>query len=141
MISLEALVKIASFTGFAVAGAGYAFRYKIQNELREGKLYKDAMEHLNNHQKALDLLGTPIKEKRINISDPEKNGSTDNTTWLTIPIVGSKNFGELRVEALITEDSEKKLKADIYKIELKIREMPDKVFVMKDDSSTIIDKL
>lgn len=141
MISLQTLVKIAGFTGFVVAGTGYAFRYQLQNEIREIKLYKDAMQHLYNHQKALDLLGIPIKEKRVDISDSEKNGSNHNKTWLTIPIMGSKSFGELRVEALISEDMEKKMKADIYKVELSIREIPGKVFVIKDDSATITDKL
>ncbi|KAI4491436.1 hypothetical protein M0804_002828 [Polistes exclamans] len=141
MISLQTLVKIAGFTGLVVGGTGYAFRYKIQNEIREVQFYKDAMQHLYSHQKALDLLGTPIKEKRVDIGDAKKNGSDDNKTWLTIPIMGSKSFGELRVEALVKKDMENKLKADIYKVELSIREIPGKVFVIKDDSATITDKL
>ncbi|XP_047370944.1 uncharacterized protein LOC124957745 [Vespa velutina] len=137
MISLQTLAKIASITGFTVAGMGYAFRFKLQNELREIKLYKDGMQYLYNHPKALDLLGIPIQEKRVNISDEKKNGSEKNITWLTVPVKGSEKSGELRIEAFVDEDSEKKLIANIYKVELTIKEIPNKVFVIKDDSSFV----
>ncbi|KAL2720441.1 hypothetical protein V1478_010707 [Vespula squamosa] len=137
MISLQTLTKIAGITGFIVAGTGYAFRLNIQNNFRETQLYKDGMQHLYNHPKALDLLGIPIEEKRVDISDSEKNGTKENITWFTVPIKGSQNCGELRIEATIANNAEKKLTANIYKVELTIKEIPGKVFVIKDDSASM----
>ncbi|KAF7414400.1 hypothetical protein HZH68_002889 [Vespula germanica] len=137
MMSLRTLTKIASVTGFIVAGTGYAFRFKIQNDLRETKLYKDGMQYLYNHPKAVDLLGSPIEEKRVNISDNEKNGTKENITWFTVPVVGSQKCGELRIEANLVNNAEKELVANIYKVELTIKEIPGKVFVIKDDSVSI----
>nr|XP_050844359.1 uncharacterized protein LOC127061483 [Vespula vulgaris] len=137
MISLQTLTKIASVTGFITAGTGYAFRFKIQNDFRETKLYKDGMQYLYNHPKAVDLLGSPIKEKRVNISDDEKNGTKENITWFTVPVIGSQKCGELRIEANIVKNAEKELVANIYKVELTIKEIPGKVFVIKDDSASI----
>lgn len=137
MVSLQTLTKIASITGFIVAGTGYGFRFKIQNDIRKTELYKDGMQYLYNHPKALDLLGSPIKEKRVNISDEKKIGTENNITWLTVPVIGSEKRGELRIEAVTDKDVEKKLIANIYKVELTIKEIPNKVFVIKDDSASI----
>lgn len=137
MVSLQTLTKITSITGFIIAGTGYAFRFKIQNDIRKTELYKDGMQYLYNHPKALDLLGSPIKEQRVNISDENKIGTEKNITWLTVPIIGSKNCGELRIEAVVNTDIENKLTANIYKVELTVKEIPNKVFVIKDDSASV----
>lgn len=137
MAVLKLVAKIAAVTGFIVAGTGYAFRFKIQNNVYESEVYKDALKSFHNHKKALELLGSPVKEGRVNISDEKAYGTRDNIGWITVPLYGSQRKGELRIELSMDPQSKETKKYNIYKLELKVNDMPNKVFVLKDDSASV----
>lgn len=135
MLSLETLLKIATAGGFIIAGTGYTLRFLIQNKIRESEVYKEALKCFYEHEKSVELLGAPVKEGRVNISNTEELGCDDTSRWVTIPLKGSLRKGKLNVQILLSEQSENLQKYNISKIELKVNDMPNKVFIIKDNSN------
>lgn len=135
MLSLETLIKIATAGGFIIAGTGYTLRFLIQNNIRESEIYKEALKCFYEHKKSVELLGAPVREGRVDISDTEAFGFNDKSKWVTIPLQGSLRKGNLHVQMLLSEQSENLKKYNISKIELKVNDMPNKIFVIKDNSN------
>ncbi|XP_011686993.1 PREDICTED: uncharacterized protein LOC105449441 isoform X2 [Wasmannia auropunctata] len=92
MVSNQTLLKIASLGGFVTATTGYAFYYRIQYDIKESETYKDVMNTLRAHKKAVPYLGEPIMLGRISYGDGhrmlehEDTKITQSYKWFKIPL-------------------------------------------------------
>lgn len=120
MVSLNTLTKIAIVGGFTVAGTGYMIRYVTIRELRETKTYKKALKMFYDHPKAVQYLGEPIKEKRLNIT------LNDKVKKFSVDLKGTNTKGKLECEYTVNPD----FTTEINKLQVKFNNLPDKIFVI-----------
>lgn len=130
---MSELVKVA--LGIAVSGSFslYAIRLMTQHRIRESVTYKEAMECLNSNKEIVDLLGKPIEEKRVDISDNKCYGHDLHTMWVSIPLKGDKNSGNLRY--WVTVDDRTASKFRVTKIQFEPNGTEGQTFTLKDDPS------
>lgn len=135
MVSNQTLMKIASLGGFIVASTGYTFHYRIQNDIKESETYKDVMNTLHMHNKAVPYLGKPIKLGRITYGDGsrmleyEDTMVTQNYKWFKIPLTGTNTKGKLYYEITLNHTLENKPEAS--KIEITFDNIPGKIFTIR----------
>ncbi|KAL0102918.1 hypothetical protein PUN28_018306 [Cardiocondyla obscurior] len=135
MVSNQTLVKIASLGGFVLAGTGYAFYFRIQRDIRETETFKDVLNTVHAHKKAVPYLGKPIKIGRIAYGDGchtreyEDATITQNYKWFKIPLTGENTKGTLYYEVTLNPKLENKPEAS--KIEITFDNIPGKTFIIR----------
>ncbi|XP_011686992.1 PREDICTED: uncharacterized protein LOC105449441 isoform X1 [Wasmannia auropunctata] len=135
MVSNQTLLKIASLGGFVTATTGYAFYYRIQYDIKESETYKDVMNTLRAHKKAVPYLGEPIMLGRISYGDGhrmlehEDTKITQSYKWFKIPLTGTNTKGKLYYEVILNHKLENKPEAS--KIEITFDNIPGKTFVIR----------
>lgn len=135
MVSNQTLMKIASLGGFVIATTGYTFHYRIQYDIKESETYKDVMNTLHTHKKAVPYLGAPIKLGRITYGDEsrmlehEDATVTQNYKWFKIPLTGTNTKGKLYYEVTLNRKLENKPEAS--KIEITFDNIPGKTFIIR----------
>lgn len=135
MVSNQTLMKIASLGGFVVAATGYTFHYRIQYDIKESETYKDVMNTLRMHKKAMPYLGEPIKLGRITYGDGSRTLEhedamvTQNYKWFKVPLTGTNTKGKLYYEVTLNRKLENKPEAS--KIEITFDNIPGKTFVIR----------
>lgn len=131
MVSNNTLMKIAAVGGFVTAGTGYVFRFLIDNDIKKSETYKDAINILTNHKKAVPYFGEPIRLGRIKYGDGQRTlEQTIPYKWCEIPVTGTNTKGTMYYEVTLNQELENKPK--VSKIEVKFDNLPGKTFVIKD---------
>ncbi|EZA46527.1 hypothetical protein DMN91_011896 [Ooceraea biroi] len=131
-MSHHTLMKVASLMGFITAGTGYAFHFRVQRNIRESETYKDAINALRVHKKAVPYLGEPTQTSgRITygVGQQIPEGQTDYK-WFKVPLRGTNTKGILYYE--ITSSHELDDKFVVSKIEITFDNIPGKTFVIRD---------
>ncbi|KYM98005.1 hypothetical protein ALC62_11351 [Cyphomyrmex costatus] len=135
MVSNQKLKKIACLGGFITATTGYTLYYRIQQNIKKSDTYKDVMNTLHAHKKAVPYLGEPISMGRITYGDGhrtlehEDQKITQDYKWFKVPIVGSNTKGKLYYEVTWNPKLENTLEAS--KIEISFNNIPGKTFVIR----------
>jgi len=124
------LMKVASLIGFITAGTGYAFHFRVQHDIKESETYKDAINALHMHKKAVPYLGDPITLGRITYGIGQISNSELNYKWFKIPVRGTNTKGVLYYEVTLCHECNNKFK--VSKIEITFDNMPEKIFVIRD---------
>lgn len=132
-ISNMTLVKIASVGGILTVSMGYALRIKLNNKICQTDYYKDAFKTLRTNPAAVSLLGEPIKDHLLNVSDSEKNYTKPLTAHYEVPVKGPKQRGTLYfwAERKSIEDS-----WIVNRIELGLKDEPNKRLLIKNSQGT-----
>ncbi|XP_032681951.1 uncharacterized protein LOC116849164 [Odontomachus brunneus] len=129
MVSNHTLIKIGAIGGFVTAGTGYAFRFRIENDIKKSETYEDAINALRNHKKAVPYFGEPIKLGRVKFGD----GLLKDTIpykWFEVSIRGANTKGNIYYEVTLNQKLENK--PEVSKIEVKFDNIPGKTFVIRD---------
>ncbi|XP_012542135.1 uncharacterized protein LOC105839993 isoform X2 [Monomorium pharaonis] len=135
MISNQTLMKIASLGGFITASTGYAFYYRIQYDIKKSETYKDVMNTLQTHKKAVPYLGEPITLGRIIYGDGHRTLKhkemkvMQNYKWFEVPLTGTNTKAKLYYEVTLSHNL--KNKPEVSKIEITFDNIPGKTFVIR----------
>lgn len=135
MVSNQTLMKIASLGGFVTAGTGYTFYYRIQYDIKKSETYKDVMNTLRAHKKAIPYLGEPITLGRITYGDGHRilehkdTKIIQNYKWFKVPLTGTNTKGKLYYEVTLNHKLENKPEAS--KIEIMFDNIPGKTFIIR----------
>lgn len=124
------LVKVASIGGIATVSMGLIFRNNIDYKIKQTEYYKEAIKTLRLHKAAVHLLGEPIKEKTIDVSNHEKNFTKADTAQYEVPIKGPKQNGTLYFWA--TKGPQQWF---VNRIELGLESEPDRRLLIKSSNS------
>ncbi|XP_066245994.1 uncharacterized protein [Euwallacea similis] len=127
------LVKIASIGGIATIIMGYAAQKKIESNVKTASFYKEALLLVRTHPAAVHLLGQPIKDGRINVSDESKNYIKGNVANFVVPIRGPKQTGTVFISAMKDKEGEE---WKISRVELEAFNLHNKRLVVKSESGT-----
>lgn len=111
------LVKIGAVGGIATVTMGLLLRNKINFNIRQTDYYKDALKALRQHNGATYLLGEPIRDRSIDVSDLETNFTKTNYAQYKVPLKGSKKSGYLYFWAERNSEQEK---WDVVRMELEL---------------------
>nr|XP_012221086.1 PREDICTED: uncharacterized protein LOC105671458 [Linepithema humile] len=132
MVSNHTLMKIAGLGGFVTAGTGYAFHYRVQQDIKKSDTYKFAINALHAHKKAVPYLGEPITMGRITYGDGQQmlGEKIRNYKWFKVSLTGTNTKGKLYYEVILNCTSENK--SEISKIEIVFDNIPGKTFVIKE---------
>lgn len=124
-------MKIAGLGGFVTASTGYTFHYRIQQDIKKSDTYKDAINALHTHKKAVPYLGEPVTMGRITYGTGQLmvGEKITNYKWFKVPLTGTNTKGKLYYEVMLncTEN-----KLEVSKIEIVFDNVPGKTFVIKD---------
>lgn len=122
------LVKIAALGGIATVTMGLGLRFKINNNIKNSGFCKDALKTVRSHKGAIHLLGEPIKDSQINVSDSSINYLKENCGKYEIPLRGSKQRGVLHMWIARTDD-----KSDwvVQRLELGVSSEPNRRLIIK----------
>lgn len=131
MISNNTLRKIAIIGGLVTGSTGYAFYFRIQYDIKQTDTFKDTMNALRTHKKAIPYLGEPVTFGRIKYGDGQQLESATNINykWFTIPLTGTNTKGKLYYEVTLN----KKNSPFVSKIEITFDNIPGKTFVIRDN--------
>ncbi|TGZ57550.1 uncharacterized protein [Temnothorax longispinosus] len=135
MVSNQTLMKIASLGGFITASTGYAFHYRIQYDIKESETYKDVMDTLRAHKKAVPYLGEPVTLGRITYGDGSRTLEHEDAMvkqdykWFKVPLTGVNTKAKLYYEVTLNRELENKPEAS--KIEITFDNIPGKTFVIR----------
>jgi len=135
MVSNQTLMKIASFGGFITASTGYIFHYRIQYDIKKSETYKDVMNTLHAHKKAISYLGEPVTLGRITYGDGHRmlehkdTKITQNYKWFKISLTGTNTKGKLYYEVILNHKLENK--PEVFKIEITFNNIANKTFIIR----------
>lgn len=93
--SVNRLLQISGLTGLGLVGSTFWFKNYLANKMTELEYYKVAMSTLQGNAAAMRLLGEPLKERRIDISDTDGTKTRPHRAHMKVPVQGSKQRGEL----------------------------------------------
>ncbi|XP_017781572.1 PREDICTED: uncharacterized protein LOC108566274 [Nicrophorus vespilloides] len=93
MVTNQTLIKIAAIGGFLTASMGFAYRSKINSNIAKTDYYKEAMKTVRSHKGAIHLLGEPIKDCNIDVTDSTKNVTRNLSAQYAVPVKGAKEYG------------------------------------------------
>lgn len=132
MVSNHTLMKIAGLGGFITAGTGYAFHYRVQHDIKKSDTYKNAINVLHIHKKAVPYLGEPITTGRVTYGNGQQmlGEKIRNYKWFQVPLTGTNTKGKLYYEVILNRTSENE--PEVSKIEITFDSIPGKIFVIKD---------
>lgn len=122
------LMKIASIGGVLTVSMGFAYRLKVNDNIRRTDHYKEALKMLRSHKAAVKILGEPIKDGLIDIGDEHKNYTNKLSSRYEVPVNGSKKRGTLYFWVEREPGSEK---YDIARMELQFKDDKDRRLIIK----------
>lgn len=122
------LVKIAAIGGFITVTMGMAYRFKVNDNIRQSDHYKEALKTLRSHPASVYLLGEPIKDGMLDLEDQKKNYTNELDAHYEIPVRGPKQRGILHIWAQRSNQGEK---YTINKMELALKNEPDRRLLIK----------
>lgn len=120
MPKLDFLSKVAFLGSCAILCTGFVFNTNFTWKARQTVTYKRALEILHNHKKAVEHLGEPIKEGKLNFD------RSDDHKKFIVNLMGKNTKGQLDCEYIVKEEA----KTEIQKVEVKFNNAPNKVFVI-----------
>lgn len=126
-------MKIAGIGGFVTASTGYAFHFRVQNDIKLTETYQDAMTTLREHKKAVPYFGEPIKFGRIKYGDGQRMLERYNTIpykWFKVSVKGTNTKGNVYYEVTLNEKLQNS--PEVSKIEVTFDNIPGKSFVIRD---------
>jgi len=135
MVSNQTLMKIASVGGFVTASTGYIFHYRIQYDIKKSETYKDVMNTLRAHKKAMSYLGEPVTSGRITYGDGHRmlehkdTNITQSYKWFKISLTGTNTKGKLYYEVILNHKLENK--PEVSKIEITFDNIHNKTFIIR----------
>lgn len=129
MVSNHTLMKIGAIGGFVTAGTGYAFKFRIENDIKKSENYEDAIQALRDHKKAVPYFGEPIRFGRIKFGDGRLK-DTIPYKWFKVSITGTNTKGNMYYEVTLNQKLENK--SEVSKIEVRFDNIPGKTFVIRD---------
>ncbi|KAM7344039.1 uncharacterized protein ACRADG_010882 isoform 1-T2 [Cochliomyia hominivorax] len=133
--SNKTLAKYAIYIGIAGLSSIMYMRWKIEERIRNTDYFRAAFQTLRQHKGAVSLLGEPIKNMGIDISDPQNNCDGEKAQF-EVSIKGSKERGKMFFTATRNED----LGWLIDSLELELKSQPDKRFLIKTQNNNEIQK-
>ncbi|KAJ8872183.1 hypothetical protein PR048_025785 [Dryococelus australis] len=128
MVSNATLVKIAAYGGFFVVGAGYFMRNKIEEGIKKSDYFRESMKQMRTHQGVVSLFGEPIKDGRLNLGENGTNFCDGTQAQFQVPVKGPKAKGTLHLWA---ERMTYEQPWDVYRLELELKDMPDRIIVLR----------
>jgi len=99
VLSTSLLKKIAAVGGIVAISCGSFFTWRIQANFREQPFYQQSLELLNGYPPALNLLGPPIRTRRVDLSNSAVTFCDGLNARINIPLVGKKQSGTLHTWA------------------------------------------
>ncbi|XP_023020420.1 cytochrome c oxidase assembly factor 1 homolog [Leptinotarsa decemlineata] len=126
-ISNMTLVKIGAIGGVATVTMGLLFKNKLNNNVKATDFYKNALKLVRSHPGAVNLLGEPIKDLRIDVGNEKDNFTKGDFAQYKVPLKGSKQRGTLYFWAE-RDVNEKWL---VNRVELELKNIPDKRLLIK----------
>lgn len=128
MVSTNTLMKIAGIGGLVTGSTGYAFHFRVQRNIRKSETYKDAINALRAHKKAVPYLGEPLQQGRIRYGSEQHPDQETSYTWFKVSLTGSNTKGTLYYEVTLDREN----KPEVPKIEITFDNIPGKTFVLRD---------
>ncbi|CAG9835353.1 unnamed protein product [Diabrotica balteata] len=125
-VSNMTLVKIAALGGFATVTMAILYKNRLSYNVSQTEFYKEALKIVRSHKGAVTLLGEPIRDRDVDVSDMKTNFVKDNTAQYKVPLKGSKQNGHLYFWALKNVD-----KWDVTRMELELDSDSSKRLVIK----------
>ncbi|KAF7279804.1 hypothetical protein GWI33_006728 [Rhynchophorus ferrugineus] len=122
------LVKIAAVGGVATVTMGFMARSKIESNIKNSPICKEALKLVRTHPPAITLLGEPIKARSIDIDDREKNNVQENKAHFAVPLRGSKQKGTVYFWATRSNLEDPWA---VTKVELEVENVPNKRLIIK----------
>lgn len=104
-VHLWTLVGFAGIGGICAAGMGRLFVHKLQRQVTDQPFYSKSLDVFFRNSQAIELIGRPVKTKRIDFSD-DSNIFTNNHVTFKIPVVGKKMSGQLLVDSSRISDTD-----------------------------------
>ena len=98
-LSLLDLSGIAGIVGLFGAGISLVLINRSRDRILKEDYCVKAFEVLEQNKSAMDLIGSPVKKYRIDLSDTANNSFESLSTKIKVPIKGSKRGGDLFVWA------------------------------------------
>ncbi|XP_077499238.1 uncharacterized protein LOC144111398 [Amblyomma americanum] len=95
MPSLDRLVQAAGVAGIGIVCTSFWFKHYLGNKMSDLDYYKKAMKTLRGNSAAMQLLGEPVKELRIDIGDSASTSTRPHRARMKVPVKGSKQRGEV----------------------------------------------
>lgn len=126
-VSNMTLVKIGAIGGIITVSMGMALRHKINENIRKTEYYKDALKSVRTNRGAVHLLGEPIREGKIEVSDRERNFTNHDTAQYEVPVKGPKQKGTIYFWANKTNNE-----WIVSRIELALENEPNRRLLVKD---------
>lgn len=126
MIPINKLVTIAGLGGICIGSIAYAYHYTLRRKIRNTTVYKEAIEHLKSHPKAVKWLGEPIEAGRIALG-----GNKDKTPYFSVAIRGPNTGGKLYCEFKMNTE---KQTSYISFLKVSFDNLPGQAYVLKDMS-------
>lgn len=126
------LIKIAAFGGILTATMGLAYRSKVENNVKQTDHYKEAMKILRAHKAAISLLGEPIKDCRIEITNDNKNYTKALDSHYEVPVKGPKQRGVMHFWASRKSMNDKFV---VDRVELELKNEKDKRLLIKSEQN------
>lgn len=122
------LVKTAAIGGMLTLTMGFAYRLKVNGNIRESDHYKEAMKTLRSNKAAVHLLGEPIKDGLLDLGDDKKNWTNKLDAHYEVPLKGSKEKGVLHMWAQRDNEGESYV---VKRMELALKSEPDRRLLIK----------
>ncbi|CEF62998.1 Cytochrome oxidase assembly protein 1 family-containing protein [Strongyloides ratti] len=98
-IQISTLLQIAGGT-LVVGGCLLWYSQKnVQTKVRNLPHYKESIDIISKHKKALSLLGSPVQLGNVDLYDRKNNFIGKDTSQLRIPISGTFNSGFINIHA------------------------------------------
>ncbi|XP_063238821.1 uncharacterized protein LOC134540185 [Bacillus rossius redtenbacheri] len=132
MVSNTTLAKIAAYGGIFVVGSGYFMRNKIEEGIKKSDFFRESMKQLRANQGAVSLFGEPIRDGRLNLGSTGTNFCDGTRAQFQVPVKGPAAKGTLHLWA---ERETHEQPWDVYRLELELKDMPDKRVVLRNKPS------
>ncbi|XP_017092571.2 cytochrome c oxidase assembly factor 1 homolog [Drosophila bipectinata] len=126
MPSNRTLGNICVYGAVASISAVMYMRWKMEDRVRSCEYYKLALKGLRQHKGAVSLLGEPIKDNGIDLSNVNNNCNAEKAQF-EVSVRGSKDKGTLYFWA--SHEPERGWLIDRLELETKLN--PEKRFLLK----------
>ncbi|XP_067634177.1 cytochrome c oxidase assembly factor 1 homolog [Eurosta solidaginis] len=129
----KTLGKIAVYTGVVSISAVMYMRHRIEDGIRNSEYYRVAMQTLKQHKGAASLLGEPIKDLGIDLTNKE-NFAYGQNAHFEVNVKGPKEKGKMYFWA--THIPEQGWQTD--RLELEVHSQPEKRYLIKKAEELVI---
>lgn len=130
MWNINRALQIASVSGAACVVGITFMKNHIAGKLSELECYKTSVAMLRSHEGAVRLLGEPIHEGKIDLTDTENTRTRPYRAKMKVPLRGSKQRGELYLWA---ERNNTASPWDVLRVELVLEQKKDMKLVVYAD--------